>query len=108
MWHESIDLTVLIHCILKTFPKEEKFGIISQISKASVSIPSNIAEGCRGSDKELIYFLNIALGSSYELETQLILSNKIGYLDHEHFEPILHQLHSLQKSINAFRSKVKY
>jgi four helix bundle protein len=75
--------------------------------RCSVSIPSNIAEGCRGSDKELTHFLNIALGSSFELETQLIISNDIGYVDTKDCKALIEELNILQKRMNAFRNVIK-
>ena len=80
VWKESIELTKKIYNITKNFPKEELYGLTSQIRRASVSIPSNIAEGsARNSDKEFIQFLYVSLGSLSELETQLIISKEIGY-----------------------------
>lgn len=74
IWKESINLVKQIYLLTSDLPKDEKFGLISQINRCSVSIPSNIAEGSgRTSDKEFLNFLNIAISSSYELETQLIL-----------------------------------
>jgi four helix bundle protein len=83
VWKESIELTKKIYNITKNFPKEELYGLTNQIRRASVSIPSNIAEGsARSSDKEFIQFLYISLGSLSELETQLIISKEIGYNEH--------------------------
>lgn len=80
VWKESIELTKKIYNITKNFPKEELYGLTSQIRRASVSIPSNIAEGsARNSDKEFIQFLYVSLGSLAELETQLIISKEIEY-----------------------------
>ncbi len=81
IWKKSISLVTEIYSITKDFPKEEIFGIVNQIRRASVSIPSNIAEGCaRTSDKDLLRFLAIATGSLAELETQLLISQELGYL----------------------------
>lgn len=80
VWKESIELTKNIYLETKNFPKEEIYGLTSQIRRAVVSIPSNIAEGSgRNYDKEFIQFLHISLGSLAELETQLIISKEIGY-----------------------------
>lgn len=82
VWKKSIELARNIYILTKSFPKEEMYGLTSQIRRAVVSISSNIAEGAaRNSDKEFIHFLYIALGSLAELETQLIISKDIGYLD---------------------------
>ena len=81
-WKLSMDLVIKIYKITKCFPENEKFALTSQICRAAVSIPSNIAEGCgRGSDKETLHFLDIALGSSAELETQLLIAQALEYAD---------------------------
>jgi four helix bundle protein len=81
VWKESMILAKEIYLLSKTFPKEEIYGITSQVRRCSVSIPSNIAEGAaRSSDKEFIQFLYIALGSLAELETQIILIKDFGYI----------------------------
>jgi len=80
IWKMSMDFVVDIYKLTKDFPSEEKFGLISQMRRAAVSIPSNIAEGAgRKSDKENIQFLHIALGSISELDTQLIVTEKLGF-----------------------------
>ena len=81
-WKLSMDLVIKIYKITKSFPENEKFALTSQICRAAVSIPSNIAEGCgRGSDKDTLRFLDIALGSSAELETQLLIAQALEYAD---------------------------
>jgi four helix bundle protein len=81
VWNKSIDLVVEIYNLTNSFPKDELYGLTSQIRRSAVSIPSNIAEGsARKGDTETIQFLHIALSSMAELETQLIISQKIGYL----------------------------
>ena len=81
VWKKSIELVTKIYEITKEFPNDEKFGLISQIRRAAISIPSNIAEGAaRNSDKELVRFLDISLGSMAELETQLIIAENLKYL----------------------------
>ena len=82
VWKKSIGFVTEIYRATNSFPKEEIYGLTSQIRRAAVSIPSNIAEGsARRSDKEFIQFLYIALGSLVETETQLIISKEIGYLN---------------------------
>lgn len=79
-WKEAISLTTEIYKLTQNFPKDELYGITNQIRRSAVSIPSNIAEGCaRQTAKETIQFLHISLGSIAELETQLIISNNLGY-----------------------------
>ena len=81
VWKEAMGLAVEIYTVTKKFPKEELYGLTSQIQRAAVSVPSNIAEGCaRKSNKETLRFLSIALGSLAEVETQLILSMHLSYV----------------------------
>jgi len=85
IWKLSLDLVEEIYKVTMAFPSEEKFGLTNQLRRAAVSVPSNIAEGAaRQFDKENIQFLYISLGSLSELETQLIISNRLGYHDTEH------------------------
>lgn len=80
IWKLSIDLVEDIYKLTKDFPSEEKFGLTNQLRRVAVSVPSNIAEGAaRRSDKENIQFLHVALGSLAEIETQLIISNRLGF-----------------------------
>ena len=81
-WNESVELSLLIYSVTKSFPKEEQYGLTQQIRRSAVSVPSNIAEGCaRKSTKETIWFIYIALGSLAELETQIIISHRLGFVD---------------------------
>ena len=82
VWQKSMDLAVNVYAMIKNLPEEEQHVLSDQIRRAVISIPSNIAEGCsRFSDKDTLNFLGIALGSISELETQLIISKNIGYID---------------------------
>jgi four helix bundle protein len=82
VWKQSIELVTEIYGITKSFPKDELYGLVNQIRRAAVSIPSNIAEGAaRKNNKEFIQFLYIALGSISELETQIIICQKLSYLN---------------------------
>lgn len=80
VWKKSVDLVVEIYRLSATFPKEEIYGLTSQMRRAAVSIPSNIAEGAaRNTGKEFVQFLFIALGSTAELETQLVITERLGF-----------------------------
>ena len=104
VWKKSIELVTEIYSITANFPNEEKYGIVSQIRRAAVSIPSNIAEGCaRFSDKENLRFLDIARGSLAELETQLIISKNLGFIDSDNLvkkiSPIAQMLSGLKRHL---------
>ncbi|MBD1398557.1 four helix bundle protein [Pontibacter sp. JH31] len=107
IWQRSMELAKTVYEITATFPSNEKYGLTSQINRATVSIPSNIAEGAgRNSNKEFGQFLSIALGSAFELETQLILANSFGLLKTTQLEEVLSQLEQIQKMINSFKTAV--
>ena len=81
-WKESINLVTTVYQMTNNYPRTELFGIVSQIRRCVISIPSNIAEGVvKHSDKETLRFLDIAIGSLAELETQIIISKNLGYID---------------------------
>ena len=108
VWKEAIDLASFVYTLTKKFPKQEQYGLVSQINRCSVSIPSNIAEGCsRSSEKEYARFLEIAIGSSFEMETQLEISKNLNYLDSETFKSLVERLNVLQRRINALRTSIK-
>ncbi len=108
IWQKSVDLATSIYKITSLFPLEEKYGIISQMRRCAVSIPSNIAEGAgRSSDKEFSRFLEIAYGSAYELETQMIISMKLEFIQINDFEILSKELEELQKMIFVFNRKLK-
>ncbi len=100
IWQLSHAFTLKIYSNTSLFPKDEMYGITSQIRRASSSIPTNISEGCgRNSDKEFNQYLNIALGSASETEYLIILSRDLNYIDTETFE-------ILEKEINTIKSKI--
>ena len=100
VWKLSISLVEDIYKATSKFPASENYGLIQQIRRAAVSIPSNIAEGqFRNSSKEFRQFLAIALGSSAELETQIIIANKVGYLSMEKCDPLLNNLEIIMKML---------
>lgn len=107
VWQKSIDLTSEIYEVLSGFPSDEKFGLISQIKRASVSIPSNIAEGAgRSSGKEFKHFLSISLGSSFEIETQFIITNRLGLLDNDKMETFAKKISEIQKMIYTLERSI--
>ncbi len=81
-WTKAMDLVEAVYQSTKAFPKEELYGLTSQLRRSAVSIPSNIAEGhCRNGRREFVHHLSIALGSLGELETQILIAGRLGYLD---------------------------
>lgn len=103
VWQQSMDLVASIYEIVKQLPVEEKFNLTSQMKSAAVSIPSNISEGCgRNTTPLLKNFLYNALGSSYELETLIILCNRLTYISDVAFSSILSNLTSIQRMLNKF------
>ena len=108
VWKKGIELVKNIYRITDSFPKSEQFGLTSQMRRCAISIPSNIAEGCgRNSDKELINFLYIALGSSSELETQLIISVELDFLEEEKATECINQLNEIIKMTTSLIKSVK-
>lgn len=100
VWKKAIDLAVEVYRITEKLPAEEKYGLISQMNKSAVSIPSNIAEGAgRNGKKEFDNFLGIALGSSFELDTQIIISNRLDYINDRDFQHLESELEHLQNMI---------
>lgn len=108
VWVDAIELAKAVYELLKSFPKEESYGLSHQIKKSVVSIPSNIAEGAgRNSKAEFNQFLGYATGSCYELETQLILSEKLELLSEKSLHQILNDLQSIQKRIYRLKGSLR-
>ena len=108
VWKKSILIVESIYRATSLFPKEEIYGLSSQIRRSSVSIPSNIAEGAaRNHDKEYIQFLYIALASASELETQLIISNKLGFIESDQSDHLLNELNTISKMLQGLIKSLK-
>jgi four helix bundle protein len=108
VWKDSIDFVTKIYKMTSQFPKEEIYGITSQIRRSAVSIPSNIAEGAaRKYTNEFRQFLYIALSSSAELNTQLIISNNLGYFDQENFNYCIFHLELISKRLQGLIKSLK-
>lgn len=105
IWKLSREFCSDIYEVTISFPETEKFGIINQLRRASVSVPSNIAEGCsRKSNKDFSRFLEIAIGSMYELETQLLISNDLGFVSKEKTRELIEKLNGIIKMTSKFKS----
>ncbi len=108
IWKKAIDLVVDIYEIAKRFPREELYALSDQIKRSAVSVPSNIAEGqSRQHTGEFKQFLYIALGSLAELDTQLIIANRLGYMDSKDHELLSTRITELRKMIFSLISKLK-
>ena len=107
IWNDSIDLCVDVYQALANMPNDEKYALSSQIKRSAVSIPSNIAEGAgRDTNPQFSHFLNIAYGSSYELQTQLIISERLNFISSEVNESLLEKLNEVQKMVYVFKENI--
>ena len=107
VYQEAIDFADRVYGVVKSFPKEELFGITSQLRRAAISVPSNIAEGSSRSKREFRRFLNIALGSAYECMPLLELSKRQSYLDQQTFSQLKAELHKISAKLNALKNSLK-
>ena len=107
VWKKGHELTLWIYQATKSFPKDEMYGLTSQLRRATASIPANIAEGCvRGSGAEFRRFLQVALGSASELEYHILLSHELGYLDKSQYESLENNATELKRMITSFIQKL--
>lgn len=108
VWQESVNLVTEIYIVTNCFPDKEKYGLVSQINRSAVSIPSNIAEGAgRLSEKEFILFLGYAIASSFELETQLIIAGNLNFISIEKKNVTVNNLNMIQRKIRGLIKSIK-
>lgn len=108
VWEKAHILTKDIYCITVSFPKEEIFGLTSQLKRAAVSIPTNIAEGCgRGSDADFKRFMQISFASASEVEYLILLSFELTYIDEDIFKKINEQIIEVKKMLAGLINKLK-
>lgn len=110
VWQKGVKIVSLVYQLVKSFPPEELYALTSQLKRASVSIPSNIAEGYgRNTDKSFSHFLNISRGSLFEIETQLLIANDLGFINNQalYKKEILNQIEEESKMISAFSKTLK-
>ncbi|WP_036382643.1 four helix bundle protein [Muricauda sp. MAR_2010_75] len=106
VWQEARILVKQVYQITKVLPKSEKFGLTAQINRCVISVPANIAEGCaKYSDKDFVRFLQISLGSAYELETHLLLCEDLEFVTSDEISIVLEKTQRLQKRISSL---IKY
>lgn len=108
VWQKAVDLAVKIYTVTKSFPQEEKFGLVSQMRRAGVSVPSNIAEGCaKTSTKSFVNSLEVSLGESFELETQMIISERVGILNPKIAREMDSDLTEVQRMIMGLKNSLE-
>jgi four helix bundle protein len=108
VWEKSHHLALEVYKATATFPKTELYGLTSQIRRACVSIPANIAEGCgRSGDAELARFLQIAMGSASELEYHFLLAHDLGLLDSPDYEQLAREVTEVKRMLTAFIHKLQ-
>ncbi len=107
VWKKAVKLATEVYGITKAYPDIERYGLVSQINRSVVSVGSNIAEGAgRSTNAEFKYFLNIAYGSTYELETQIIISHNLNYLKTQELENLTDQIIEIQKMLYVLIKKL--
>ena len=107
VWQKSIDLVEVVYRTTQNFPDSEKFGLLSQMRRCAVSIPSNIAEGHdRRSNKEFAYFLKVSFASSSELETQLIIALRLKLITKKQYDELTEQITYIRKMLSSLLSRI--
>lgn len=108
VWQKSHDLVLAVYQVTAKFPRDELFGLTSQIRRSCVSVPANIAEGCgRNGNAELARFLQIAMGSASELEYHLLLTRDLGLLDTVEYEQLAGQATEVKRMLTSFIQRLK-
>ena len=108
VWQDAVDFATLVYEVTSQLPWFEKKGLCDQLQRAVVSISSNIAEGAgRPSDSDFAHYLDMALGSTYEVETQLIISNKIGYIDENKFGELYAGIQTIERQLLALIRSIR-
>lgn len=105
VWNEAVDYATFVYEVIGKLPWFEKKGLCDQLQRAVVSISPNIAEGAAGySDADFAHFLDFALGSAFEVETQLLIAKNIGYMDEIQYEELISKLSSIERQLNGLIS----
>ncbi|WP_271729879.1 four helix bundle protein [Aquimarina algiphila] len=108
IWSKAMDIVTKVYSDTNNFPKEEMYGLTSQIRRACVSIPSNIAEGYgRKGKKEYLRFLNIAMSSLFEMQTQLEIAKNLKYMNTDKFETMYDETRELERMLSSYNRKVE-
>jgi four helix bundle protein len=107
VWKKGMAMAKMIYALTQKFPESERFGLVSQMRRAAISVPSNIAEGSqRTTDKDYANFILVARGSLAELETQLLLAGEVGYVSEKEVSQAMESMIELEKMLYSFRSKL--
>jgi four helix bundle protein len=106
VWQKSVELTTDIYRLTQKFPAGEQYGLVSQMRRAATSIPCNIAEGAARGKKEYLQFLRVAIGSVSELDTQLEIAQRLGYLSAEDYRAIDDKLAEVNRMLLALRQSI--
>jgi four helix bundle protein len=108
IWQKAMDVVSAVYQVVEKFPKEERYGLRSQVTRSAVSVAANIAEGnAKKSEKEKRYFMEIALGSSFELETHMLIIEKLNWFKEKEINNILKLIEEEQKMLSTFIDKLK-
>ena len=108
VWQKSVELAIMVYKITSGFPKNQQYGLVSQIERAAVSIASNIAEGAgRKGSKEFVQYISIAKGSLYELETQFIISNRVGFISQENLDYLVIKIEEIGRMLNGLKRSLE-
>jgi len=108
VWQKAMVMVVAVYKISKSFPDDEIYGLTSQMRRCAISIPSNIAEGFgRGSTKDYVRFLRIATGSLYELQTQMEICLRLGFIDRQGFEGLFDSSREIERMLSSLVRKVQ-
>lgn len=108
VWQDAVDYATNVYKVTSEMPWFEKKGLCDQLQRAAVSISSNIAEGAaKPSDADFARFLDTALGSAYEVETQLQISKNVGYINEELYSSMIKELYTIEKQLTAFIRKIR-
>lgn len=108
IWIQAVDFSTDIYKVTSTFPRFEIYGLCDQMQRAAVSISSNIAEGSsRESEKDFSHFLEIAIGSAFEIETQLLIAKNLGYINNEQYNALVDKLSITERQIHSLILKIR-
>ena len=106
VWKKSVDFVTEVYKVTADFPSDERYGLVSQMRRAAISIPSNLAEGAARGANELIQFVRIAIGSASELDTQLEIACRLGYLPDEVYHSLDTELAQIDRMLNGLRKSL--